>query len=141
MCEHSIIRAFGDKSVKPCSHITKFSPIFTARKRSLGQGNIFIGVCQEFCWGGFGAVSAPGGVCFQGVSALVGCLLPGGLLPGGCLLPGVCSRGCLLLGGVCSRGVSALWVSSPGGVPGGHPPGTATAAGGTHPTGMHSCFT
>ena len=23
--------------------------IFTARKRSLGQGNIFIGVCQEFC--------------------------------------------------------------------------------------------
>ena len=28
-----------------------------------------------------------------------------------------------------------------GGVPGGDPPGTATAAGGTHPTGMHSCFT
>ena len=24
-------------------------PIFTARKRSLGQGNIFIGVCQKFC--------------------------------------------------------------------------------------------
>ena len=23
--------------------------IFTARKRSLGQGNIFISVCQEFC--------------------------------------------------------------------------------------------
>ena len=28
----------------------------------------------------------------------------------------------------------------PGGVPGGDPPGTATAAGGTYPTGMHSCF-
>ena len=28
----------------------------------------------------------------------------------------------------------------PGGVPGGDPPWTATAAGGTHPTGMHSCF-
>ena len=27
----------------------------------------------------------------------------------------------------------------PGGVPGGDPP-KATAAGGTHPTGMHSCF-
>ena len=27
-----------------------------------------------------------------------------------------------------------------GGVSGGEPPGTATAAGGTHPTGMHSCF-
>ena len=28
--------------------------VITARKRSLGQGNIFIGVCQEFCsqWGG-----------------------------------------------------------------------------------------
>ena len=23
--------------------------IFTAHKRSLGQGNIFIGMCQEFC--------------------------------------------------------------------------------------------
>ena len=32
-------------------------------------------------------------------------------------------------GGVCS-----------GGLPGGDPPGTATAAGGTHPTRMHSCF-
>ena len=35
------------------------------------------------------------------------------------------------LGGVCSQGVSA-----PGGVPGGDTPGTATAAGGTHPTGI-----
>ena len=38
--------------------------------------------------------------------------------------------GGLFLGGVCS------W----GGVPGGDTPGTATAAGGTHPTGMHSCL-
>ena len=59
---------------------------------------------------------APGG------SALGGCAWSwGGLLPGGCLLLG----GRLL----------------PGGVPGGAPtPGTATAAGGTHPTAMHSCF-
>ena len=58
---------------------------------------------------------------------------------GGCLLPeGACSQGgvsapggCLLPGGV----------PAPGGVPGGDPPPprTATAAGGTHPTGMHSC--
>ena len=27
-----------------------------------------------------------------------------------------------------------------GGMPGGDPAGTATAAGGTHPTGMHSCL-
>ena len=49
------------------------------------------------------------------------------LLTGGCLVPGGSGprgeRGCLL----------------PEGVPGGDPPGTATAAGGTHPTGMHSC--
>ena len=45
----------------------------TSRKRSFGQGNIFIGVCQEFCsHGGVG-----GG----------GCLLPGVPGPGGCLLP------------------------------------------------------
>ena len=31
------------------------------------------------------------------------------------------------------------WGSAQGG-PGGDPPGTATAAGGTHPTGMHSCI-
>ena len=32
-------------------------PIFTARKRSLGQGNIFRSVCQEFCPHGGGASS------------------------------------------------------------------------------------
>ena len=40
--------------------------------------------------------------------------------------------GCLFRRGASSEGV-------PGGDP--HPPGTATAAGGTHPTGMHSCKT
>ena len=34
----------------------QFSAVFTARKRSLGPGNVFIGVCQEFC---------PRGVCFS----------------------------------------------------------------------------
>ena len=38
-------------------------------------------------------------------------------------------EGCLLRGG-----------PAPGGVPGGDPSQTATAAGGTHPTGMHSIF-
>ena len=73
--------------------------IITARKRSLGQGNMFTGVC---------------------------------LSTGGCLVPGGC-----------------LGVSGPGGVPalGGlvwgclvETPRTATTAGGTHPTGMDSCF-
>ena len=57
--------------------------MFTARKRSLGQGNIFTPVCHSIHGGG----------------------VPG---PGGC----------------------AWW----------RPPGAATAAGGTHPSGMHSCF-
>ena len=42
-----------------------------------------------------------------------GCLVPGGYLLWGCLVLG----GCLV-----------------------EPPGTATAAGGTHPIGMHSCY-
>ena len=72
--------------------------IFTACKRSLGQGNIFKSVCQEFC-------PQAGGVCWGGACS-------GGAWSGGFLLRVV---------------------------PGGDPPGTATAAGGTHPTGMHSC--
>ena len=55
-------------------------------------------------------MSAPGGVCSGGVSA------PRGSAPGG-------------LGGCLVRG----------GVPGGDPP-MATAVGGMHPTGMHSCL-
>ena len=56
-------------------------------------------------------------------------------------------EGCLVRGGAWSRGVSApggAWslggVCSWGGLPSGDPPRTATAAGGTHPTGMHSCL-
>ena len=58
---------------------------------------------------------------------------------GGCLLGGVPALGgCLLWGGACSGGVPALGGACSGGVTGGDPP-MATAAGGTHPTGMHSC--
>ena len=78
---------------------SKMSLIITARKQSLGQGNIFTGVCQEFF--------SQGGVCFQwGVSSRGdGCLLWGAVCSwgvsasgGGCLLPRgvVCSRGCLV---------------------------------------------
>ena len=66
------------------------------------------------------------GAWSHGVSGPWGCLAlegawsregsgPGGRVPG--------HGGCLVLGEV----------------PGGNPPWTATAAGGTHPTGMHSC--
>ena len=78
-----------------------------------------------------------------------GCFLPGGLPTGGCFLLGVLPPGALP-----PRGVLLPWgcflpaggASSQGGfllgVPGGDPlaPGTATVAGGTHPTGMHSCW-
>ena len=42
-------------------------------------------------------------------------------------------------GGAWSGGVPGLGGLVFGGVPGGDPPETATAAGGMHHTGMHSC--
>ena len=59
-----------------------------------------------------------------GVSGPGGCLVLGGVWFWGVSAP----KGCLLPEGVWSGG------------PGGDPPRTVTAAGGTHPTGMHSCF-
>ena len=83
------------------------------------------------CPQGAGACSR-GGVCSGR-----GCLLQGG---GGCLLLGVSapSGGCLLPGGVCLRG--GVGGSAPGGGCAWWRPPKATAAGGTHPTGMHSCY-
>ena len=63
--------------------------------------------------------SAPGGVCSWG----------------GVWSWEVCSWGVPGPSGVCSRGVPGSW----GGLCG-EPSGTATAVGGTHPTGMHSCL-
>ena len=76
----------------------------------LVQGYIFTGICHSVNRG----VLPPGG-----------CFLPGVLPPDGVLLRGWC----LFPGGVCFQGG-----------PGGEPPGMATAAGSTHPTGMHSCL-
>ena len=56
----------------------------TAHKRSLGQGNMFTGVCLST-----GGVPAPGGACLGG-------LVQGGSGPGG----GACSGVGLVLGGV-----------------------------------------
>ena len=53
------------------SNTASLVTLITARKRSLEQGNIFIGVCQEFC--SQEGCLLPGGVCFWG-----GCLLLGG---------------------------------------------------------------
>ena len=47
-------------------------------------------------------------------------------------------KGVLAPGGACSSRGLLQQGSAPGGV--WRPPPTATAAGGTHPTGMHSCL-
>ena len=65
------------------------------------------------------------------MSALCVCVCGGG---GGCLWGGLLLGGCLLHGVVSAPGECLL--------PGGcvlRPPKMATATGGTHPTGMHSC--
>ena len=100
--------------------------IFTARKRSLGQGNIFTPVCHSVHGGG---VCSWRGACSWGVPAPGGCLVwgclllvGGGACPRGSASGGACSGvGCLLPrgllpGGVCSRGVPApREVPAPGG--------------------------
>ena len=101
------------------THLIPSLCIITARKRSLGQGNIFY-TCLSFCsQGGYllpggGEVPVLGDACSQW-----------GLLWGGVPAPGK--------GGACSRRGGCLVETH-------HPyPRTATAAGGTHPTGMHAC--
>ena len=60
------------------------------------------------------------------------------LSTGGFLLPGVhAPGGVAVAGGLVPGGL--LWGGLVPGMPGGDPP-TATAVGGKHPTGMHSCF-
>ena len=107
----------------------------------LGQGYIFTGVCHSVNGGvpGPGGYLVPGGVCsWRG-------LLPGGAWSQGGLLWGVPGPGGLLPGGLLQGGAWSWGVPGPWGVsaPGGclvETPRMATAAGGTHPTGMHSCF-
>ena len=107
------------------------SRLFVPPATKLGQGNVFTGVCDSVNRG----VSSPGGCLLRGCLVRWGwCLLPrGGACSGGwCLFRGVSALGGVVSapGGVCSWG-GAWW----------RPPGTVTAAGGTHPTRMHSCYT
>ena len=87
------------------------------------EGDLVQAHTQGGSWGGSGQWGACSwGACFGG-STLGGCLLWGVPTPGGCLLGGgACSGGACSGGGACSA-----------------PPMTATAAGGTNSTGMHSC--
>ena len=88
----------------------------------LRQGNVFTSVCQEFCpqWG---ACMAGGWACMVGACAWQGVYMAGGMCGGGHAWQGsTCGRGCVHGTGVCVAGKIAI------------------AAGGTHPTGMHSCL-
>ena len=99
--------------------------LITARKRSLGQGNMFTGVCLSTR-----LVPGPGGAWSQRGACSEGCLLLRGVAG---------SWGLPALGGACSRGYLLREVGFRG-VPGGDPL-MVTGAGSTHPTGMHSCYT
>ena len=91
--------------------------IVTARKRSLGQGNVFTGVCLSTGgvpaprgWSGLGGCLLLGEcACSEGGACSGGACSWGGAAPGGVPAPGGAYSGrCLLLGGACSRG-SAWW--------------------------------
>ena len=121
-------------TVKDCSHITKFSPILLAATK-LGQGNIFIGVCQDFCSrGGVSEIFGGGaewGLKFSGggVSEILGGLKFSG---GGCS-----SKFFFLFFSISLSPKKSFWDAHP------PPPGTCRdgqCAAGTHPTGMHSCL-
>ena len=80
--------------------------IFTTRKRSLGQGNIFTPVYHSVHRGGIPTCIAGG---ILACLAAGGCLLPGGLLwgvpaPGEGVYSGGSAPGGYALGGICSRG-------------------------------------
>ena len=74
-------------------NIRFYEIVVTACKRSLGQGNIFSNVCQEFCPRGGG--SGPGGAWSRGVRDPRGGVWSWGVPgPGGCLIQwGAWSRG------------------------------------------------
>ena len=126
------------------SNFFQFHVVITARKRSLGQGNVFRGVCLSMGVGGVWLPSMHHRLHDQqflppGGSASRGGLHPGrGLLPGGvCIQRGVCVG----RGQSASRRVS-IW----GGGRGWADPlkymdtmGYGQQGGGTHLTGMHSC--
>ena len=134
------------------------SPYLTSKglkSDSLGQGNIFTGVCLSI--GGLCMVSLPvwlsGPMFLLGASlSLVPCsfFCPGKSLYGGSLCRGLCPGEVSIQGRLCPGGdcpgslclgvsVQGKGVSVQGGVSIGTPP-RIRKAGGTHPTGMLSCF-
>ena len=94
-------------------HYNVQSLIFTARKRSLGQGNAFTGICHSFCPEGGGFTACITGHMTGGSASRRGTL---GRPPG----PAYRGRG--------NPAPPETWDTT----------GYGQQAGGTHPTGMHS---
>ena len=106
----------------------------------LGHGNIFIGVCQEFCSQGGGVVWSRGGVSnFSGGVSKFGGVSP--IFFGGVQFFRVCLQ---FWGGLQFFGGLQIFFSfffnffPPKNSSGMHPPRDGQCAAGTHPTGMHS---
>ena len=91
--------------------------VITDRKRSLGQGNIFKGVCQEFCSRGV-STSAPGNRHPPGADTPLGADTP--------------------TGADTQLGADTPQEQTPSRTE--HAGRYGQCAGGTHPTGMQSCF-
>ena len=84
--------------------------VITARKRSLGQGNIFTPVCHSVQRGSCvvaggdawlqGGVRGCGGMCGGGVHGHRGCMVAGGhaWLWGMCVVVGVVAGACMVVG-------------------------------------------
>ena len=103
-----------------------FPSIFTARKRSLGQVNVFTGACHSV---------------HREVGWLPACItghVTGEDLPPRGLPWGDCIRGVSIQNRVCLQG-RGLHLREVGQTPPPSTTGYGQQAGGTHPTGMHYC--
>ena len=120
------------------NHLMKIFGLITARKRSLGQGNIFRSVCQEFCPRG-------GHAWLRGACMVVGgmhgcwgvCMVAGGhaWLPWGVC---GCARGCVWLQEACMVAGGCVVAGGHAWLWGAWLWGACMVAGGVHGCGGHA---
>ena len=150
----TLFSSLGNRATR-CEVPSLLQVVFiTARKRSLGQGNIFTPVCHSVHRGGSGVRGCSGGCAWLLWGGVCGCsggmhgcsqgvghvwllrgrwLLQGGMLQGGVLAaPGGVHA--WLLGGASVVAPGGTWVGYD------NTRRYGQWAGGTHPTGMHSCL-
>ena len=82
-------------------------PIFTARKRSLGQGNIFTPVCHSVQGGA--CVAGGGHVCMPGGHAWQGACMAGDVHGRGCAWWWVCMAEGACMAGECMARRDVWW--------------------------------